>query len=72
MFTELETNSNKKNTRGFHRGISDVKKSYRHRNNIEKDEKGDLVRDANDTVYISRKCFSQFFNVQAVSGVWQN
>jgi hypothetical protein len=40
---KLRTNSRIKNSREFYRGISDSKKGYQPRNNIGKDEKGDLV-----------------------------
>jgi hypothetical protein len=43
---ELETNSKINNVRDLYRGISDFKKSYQPRTNIEKDEKDDLVADS--------------------------
>jgi hypothetical protein len=42
---DLETNSKNKNIRKLYRGISDFKKGYQPRNNVVKDEKGDLVAD---------------------------
>jgi hypothetical protein len=44
-FEELETNSKINNIRDLYRDINDFKKGYRPRNNIVKDEKGDLVAD---------------------------
>ena len=43
---ELETNSRIKNIRDLYRGIDDFKKGYQPRNNIVKDEKGDLFTDS--------------------------
>jgi hypothetical protein len=43
---ELETNSKAKNIRDLYRVISDFKKGYQCRTNIEKDEKGDFVTDS--------------------------
>ena len=42
---ELESNRKIKTIRGLYRGISELKKGYRPRINIVKDEKGDLVAD---------------------------
>ena len=42
---QLENSSKIKNIRDLYRGIIDLKKGYRHRTNIENDEKGDLVAD---------------------------
>ena len=43
---ELETNSRIKNIRDLYRGIDDFKKGYQPRNNIVKDEKGNLFTDS--------------------------
>jgi hypothetical protein len=43
---ELDTNSKNKNIRGLYRGISDFKRGYLPRTNIERDEKGGLVGDS--------------------------
>ena len=68
---ELETNSNIKNIRGLHRGISDFKKGYQLRCNIVKDEKGDLVADSHSIVARWRNYFSQLSNVHGVKDVGQ-
>jgi len=55
----------------LYRGINDFKKGYRHRCNIVKDEKGDLVADSHSIVARRRKYFSQLFNVHGVKDVGQ-
>ena len=42
---ELESNRKIKNIRDLYRGINNFKEGYQPRNNIVKDEKGDLVTD---------------------------
>jgi len=68
---ELETNSKIQNIRDLYRGISDFKKGYQPRCNIEKDEKGDLVADSHIIVARWRNYFSQLFNVYGVKEVRQ-
>jgi hypothetical protein len=43
---ELARNSKNKNTRDLYRGINGFKKGYQPRNNLVKDEKGDLLSDS--------------------------
>jgi hypothetical protein len=43
---ELETNSKNKNIRDLYRSINGFKKGYQPRNNVVKNEKGDLVSDS--------------------------
>jgi hypothetical protein len=42
---ELESNSKNKNIRGLYRGINEFKKGCQPRNNLVKDENGDLLAD---------------------------
>ena len=56
----LETNSKIKNVRDLYRGISDFNKGYQPRNNIMKDEKGDLVADSHSILVRRRNHFSAF------------
>jgi hypothetical protein len=64
---ELETNSKKKNIRDLYRGISDFKRGYKPRNNVVKDEKGDLVADSHSILARWRNCFSQLLNIHGVN-----
>jgi len=57
--------------RDLYWGISDFKKSYRPRNNIAKDDKGDLVIDCHSILARWRKHFSQLLNVHEVNDVPQ-
>jgi hypothetical protein len=43
---ELETNNKVKNIRALYRGINDLQRGYQPRNNIVKNEKGDLFTDS--------------------------
>jgi hypothetical protein len=47
---ELATNSNNKNIRGLYRGINEFKRGYQQRNNLEKDENGNLLVDSHNIV----------------------
>ena len=49
---------------GLNRGINDFKNGYQPRNNIVKDEKGDLVADYHSVLARWRDNFSQLLNVQ--------
>ena len=55
----------------MYKGISDLKKGYQSRNNIVKDEKGDLVTDSFSIVARWRNYFSQLLNVHGVYDVRQ-
>ena len=55
---ELETNSNINNIRDLYRGINDVKKGYKPRIGIVKDEKVDLVVDSHSIMARWRNYFS--------------
>jgi hypothetical protein len=45
---ELATNSKNKNIRYLYRGINEFKRGYQPRNNLVKDEKGDLLADSHN------------------------
>jgi hypothetical protein len=60
---EPETNSKNKNIRDLYRGINDLKKGYQPRNNVVKDEKGDLFADPHSILARWRNHFSQLLNV---------
>jgi len=62
----LETKRKITNIRYLYRGISDYKKGYQPRNNIVKDENGDLFRGYHSILASWRNHFSQLFNVHGV------
>jgi hypothetical protein len=68
---ELETNSKNKIIRDLYRGINDFKKGYQPRNNVVKDEKGDLVADSHSNLARWRNHFFQLLNVHGVNDVRQ-
>jgi chemotaxis regulatin CheY-phosphate phosphatase CheZ len=68
---ELETNSKIKSVRDLYRGINDFKKGYQPRNNIVKDEQGDLVVDSHSILARWMNYFSQILNVHGVHDVRQ-
>jgi hypothetical protein len=55
----------------LYRGISDFKKGYQPRNNIVKDEKGNLAADCHSILARWRNYFSQLLNVHGDSDVRQ-
>jgi hypothetical protein len=64
---ELAMNSKNKNIRDLYRGINEFKRSYQQRNNLVKDENGDLLADSHNIL----NYFSQLLNVHDVSDVGQ-
>jgi len=68
---ELLTNYKIKNIRDLYRGIIDFKKGYQSRNNIVKDEKGDLVADSHSILARWRNHFSQLLNIHGINNVRQ-
>jgi hypothetical protein len=69
---ELATNSKNKNTRDLYRGIIGFKRGYQPRNNLVKDENGDLLVDSHNILNRWKNCFSQqLLNVHNVSDVRQ-
>jgi hypothetical protein len=67
----LATNSKNKNIRNLYKGINEFKRSYRPRNNLVKDENGDLLVDSHNILNKWKKYsyFSQMLNVHNVSDV---
>jgi hypothetical protein len=55
----------------FLRGINKFKKGYKLRNNLVKDENGDLLADSNNILKKWKNCFSQLLNMHNVSDVRQ-
>ena len=68
---DLETNSKIKNIRKLYRGISDFKRGYQPRNNIVKDETGDLVTSSYSVLARWRDYFSQLLNVHGFHDIRQ-
>jgi hypothetical protein len=65
---ELATNSKNKNIRDLYRGINEFKRDYQPRNNLVKNENGDLVADSHN-ILTRWKNYSQLLNVHNVSDV---
>jgi hypothetical protein len=65
---ELATNSRNKNIRYLYRGINEFKRVYKPRNNLVKDENGDLL-DSHNTFNRWKNYFSQLLNVHNASDV---
>jgi hypothetical protein len=68
---ELATDSKKKNIRDLYRGINEFKRGYQPRNNLVKDEKGDLLADSHNVLNRWKNYFFQLLNVHNVSDVRQ-
>jgi hypothetical protein len=68
---ELATNSKNKNIRDLHRGINECKRGYQTKNNLVKDENGDLLAGSHNILNRWKNCFSQLLNVHNVSYVRQ-
>jgi hypothetical protein len=68
---ELETNSKNRNIRDLYRGINKFKKGYQPRNNVVKDEKGDLFADSHSILARWRNHFFQLLNIHGVNDVRQ-
>jgi hypothetical protein len=68
---ELATNSKNKNIRNLYRGINEFKRGYQPRNNLVKDENGDLLADSHNILNRWENYFSQLLNVHTVSDVRQ-
>jgi hypothetical protein len=64
---ELATNSKNKNIRDLCRGINEFKRGYQPRNNLVKDENGDLLADSHSILNRWKNYFSQLLNVHNVS-----
>jgi hypothetical protein len=68
---ELETKSKNKSIRDLYRGINDFKRGYQPRNNVVKDEKGNLVADFHSIFARWRNHFSQLLNIHGVNDIMQ-
>jgi hypothetical protein len=68
---ELATSSKNKNIRDLYRGINEFKRGYQPRNNLVKDETGDLLADSHNILNMWKNYFSQLLNVHNVSDVRQ-
>jgi hypothetical protein len=66
---ELATDSKNKNIRDLYRGINEFKRGYQPRNNLVKDENGDLRPDSHNILNRWKNYFSQLLNVHNVSDV---
>jgi hypothetical protein len=63
---ELATNSKNKNIRGLYRGIHEFKRGYQPRNNLVKNENGDLLQDSHNILNRWKNYFSQLSNLHNV------
>jgi hypothetical protein len=68
---DLAMNSKNKNIRELYRGINEFKRSYQPRNNLVKDENGDLLPNSLKVLSRWKMNFSQLLNVHNVSYVMQ-
>jgi plasmid stabilization system protein ParE len=68
---ELATNTENKNIRDLCRGINGFKRDYQPRNNIVRDENGDLLVEFYNILNRWKNYFSQLLNVHNVSDVMQ-
>jgi hypothetical protein len=68
---ELITNSKNKNIRDLYRGVNGFKRGYQPRNNLVKDENGDLLVDSHNILNSWKNHFFQLLNVHNVSDVRQ-
>jgi hypothetical protein len=64
---ELESNS--KNIRDLYRGINQFKKGYQPRNNLVKDERGDLLADPHKILNKWKNYLCELLNVHGAGGV---
>jgi hypothetical protein len=60
-----------KNIRDLYRGTSKFQRRYKPKNNLVKDENGDLLADSHNNLNRWKNCFSQLLNVHNVSDVRQ-
>jgi hypothetical protein len=68
---ELATDSKNKNIGNLYRGINEFKRGYQPRNNLVKDENGDLLANSHNILNRRNNYFSQLLNVHNVSDVTQ-
>jgi hypothetical protein len=68
---ELKSSSKNRNIRDLYRGRNDLKMGYEPRNNLVKDETGDLLADAQKILNRWKNYFCQLLNVHGTGGVRQ-
>jgi hypothetical protein len=68
---ELARNSKNKNIRDLYMGINEFKRGYQPRNNLVKDENGDLLADSRNILNRWKNYFSQLLNVHNISDARQ-
>jgi uncharacterized protein YaaR (DUF327 family) len=71
IINELAMNSKNKNIRDLYRGINEFKRVYQPRNNLVKDENGDLLMNSHTILNWWENCVTYLFNVHSVSDVRQ-
>jgi hypothetical protein len=69
--TYIELNSKNKNIRNLYRGITEFKKGYQPKTNLEKDERGYLLADPHIILTRWKNYFCQLLNVQGPGGIRQ-
>jgi hypothetical protein len=68
---EFAMNSKNKNIRELYRGVNELREEHQPRNNLVKDENGDLLADSHNILNRWKNYFSQLLNVHDVSDVMQ-
>jgi uncharacterized protein YaaR (DUF327 family) len=68
---ELATSSKNKNIRNMYRGMNEFKRATKPRNNLVKDENGDLLADSHNVLNRRKNYFCQLSNMHNVSEVRQ-
>jgi uncharacterized protein YaaR (DUF327 family) len=68
---ELARNSKNKNIRDLYREINEFMRGYKKRNNLARDENGDLLADSHNILNRWKNYFSQLLNVHTISDVRQ-
>jgi hypothetical protein len=69
---ELEANSEHKDMRGLYRDVNEFKKGYNPRNDLVKDERGNLLADSHKILKRWKDHFCQLMNVHWAGGVRQS
>jgi hypothetical protein len=68
---DLATSSKNENIRDLYRGINEFKRGFQPKNNLVKDENGDLLADSHNILNRWKKYFSHLLNVRNISDVRQ-
>jgi hypothetical protein len=69
---EIDLNSKNKNMRDFYGGITEFKKGYQPKSNLVKDERGNLLAEAQTMLTRWKNYFCQLLNVQGAGGIRQS